>query len=196
MFFLMILFKFFLFVLLCMVKMPRASGGPLYRLCYRLKLFYGKKTKPTQTKRSGDERDELLSEKKGKAVTVQIILAAGTAVHHPMDKPGWVFYKFSVGSRLQEQSAEGSNLFPHFFPCLKRPPLLQLMLQLGWHKREVPAGNTDCPGALLPSLSPASNSPCPASPERCKGDPLEKLGVEVEGLDSGNGREAPGGGGR
>lgn len=95
----------------------------------------------------------------------------------PTDKPGWAFYKFSVGSCLQEQSAEGSNFFPHFFHLLKRHLLLQLLLLLGWCKGEVPAGGTDYPGARLPSLPPASNrghaSPCPGPWRGARGTHLK-----------------------
>lgn len=69
------------------------------------------KTNPTQ--RFGDKKDELLPKTNGKgAKLLQRGLFRQQALLYvtPTDKPGLAFYTSNIGSCLQEQSAEGSNL--------------------------------------------------------------------------------------
>lgn len=165
----MILFRFLLFVLLCTMKMSTASGDPLYRLCYRLKSFYDKK--PSKSKPRGwGWQGSSAPETKGKgAKLLQCRLFRQQALLYvtPTHKSGQAFYKFSVGSCLQEQSAEGSNFFPHFFPHLKRLPLLPLLL-LGQCKGEpLRAAQIALVSCSLPCLMlPTGAMPAPSNPSR------------------------------
>lgn len=123
-------------------------------------------------KRFGDERVEMLPKNKGKGAKLlehTLFRQQALLCITPMDKPGWAFYKFNVGSCLQEQSAEDSNFFPLFFPHLMTSAAA-VAATAGMVQGRDPCGQHRLSWCPLPSLPPASNRdhalPAPAQPPK------------------------------